>query len=213
MGKRGKRKGQKNYEAAVASQRMASDYSDGFELARGSEHPWERLKGETQKAFAAFVLYRDMGTNRSVTKVSQELSKSISLIKRWSARWEWVRRIDLYHLYLDRQRQSQILEDVREMPSRQATYGRWLQTKAQERIVKLSPDELTPDQARRFMVDGVKIEQQALSLVDAEELARNMAASGDWRKMLPPGVTEEDVLGFMSRSIADLANSPAEEEE
>jgi hypothetical protein len=188
------------------------DYADGFELARGSEYPWERLKGETMKAFEAFAVYRDLGNDRSIPKVAQELSKSIPLLKKWSVRWGWVRRVQLYQLYLDRQRQAEVLEDIREMPSRLANYGRWMQAKAQERIRDIRPEDLTPEQARRYMETGARIEREAMSLVDAEELARKMAASGDWRQMLPAGVSEADArkaIRLMAQSIADAANKRA----
>ena len=41
---------------------------------------WERQKGESAQAYEAFVLYRDLGAERSHVKVAQQLGKSLSLI-------------------------------------------------------------------------------------------------------------------------------------
>ena len=57
---------------------------------------YARRTGESQKAFSAYVEYRDMGTERSIEGVSQKLAKSIPLLKRWSARWDWVARAAAY---------------------------------------------------------------------------------------------------------------------
>jgi hypothetical protein len=47
---------------------------------------------ESSKALAAFGVYRDMGPDRSLVKVSQECTKSVSLVRRWSAAHNWVTR-------------------------------------------------------------------------------------------------------------------------
>lgn len=53
-------------------------------MPKWTDKPWERQKGESAQAYEAFVTYRDMGSERSLQAVSQRLSKSIPLIKRWS---------------------------------------------------------------------------------------------------------------------------------
>jgi len=55
--------------------------------------PYGQRLGESAKAFAAFVVYRDMGEERSLEKVAQELGKSVSLLQRWSSQHEWVTRV------------------------------------------------------------------------------------------------------------------------
>lgn len=54
--------------------------------------PSERQPKETGPAFEAFRCYLEMGPSRSVHKVARQLSKSDTLIKRWSSRWSWVER-------------------------------------------------------------------------------------------------------------------------
>jgi hypothetical protein len=56
-------------------------------------HIWERQPTDTDKSFEAFSIYRDMGANRSLDIVSQKLSKSIPLIKRWSRQHNWQERV------------------------------------------------------------------------------------------------------------------------
>lgn len=59
---------------------------------------WHRLPGESAKAHRAFEQYCDLGPDRSLKAVVQECieSVSISLLRRWSARWGWVNRAAAY---------------------------------------------------------------------------------------------------------------------
>jgi hypothetical protein len=51
------------------------------------------LPGESSKAFAAFVIYRDMGETRSVRAVGRVLDKSRQTVGRWSSEHHWPARI------------------------------------------------------------------------------------------------------------------------
>jgi hypothetical protein len=55
-----------------------------------------RLPNETGKAYAARQAYILMGAGRSLDKVSRECTKSLPLLKRWSARYGWVEHARRY---------------------------------------------------------------------------------------------------------------------
>ena len=42
--------------------------------------PWDRRKGETRKAYEAFLCYRDMGDSRRLVDVGEKLGKSEALM-------------------------------------------------------------------------------------------------------------------------------------
>lgn|SRR5262249_55232137 len=65
---------------------------------------WDKRAEESEQAFAAFVMYRDMGAERSTAKVGQRLGKSRTLMDRWSARHQWVERAHAYDKRQDRVR-------------------------------------------------------------------------------------------------------------
>jgi len=54
--------------------------------------PWERQTGESSKAYEAFKVYLELGSDRSLQRASEVLSKSVPLMKRWGAQWNWVER-------------------------------------------------------------------------------------------------------------------------
>lgn len=66
-----------------------------------AEMPWDRQPKESEPAWAAFQLYRDQRLGRSHQAVARQCSKSISIIRRWSARWSWVERAGRWDSYQD----------------------------------------------------------------------------------------------------------------
>ena len=62
---------------------------------------YDRIDGETPKAYHAFTLYRGMGANRSLDRVAvefytvdlpQKCRRNIRQIETWSSHWGWVDR-------------------------------------------------------------------------------------------------------------------------
>jgi hypothetical protein len=81
--------------------------------------PWERQPEESDPAYEAFSVYRDMpltpyrdggqelpGRPRSNREVARRLHKGRSLIDRWGSRHAWVERCRVYDADLDRERLS-----------------------------------------------------------------------------------------------------------
>lgn len=57
-----------------------------------SEKSWKRQPKESVQAYEALNLYLSMGAERTLHKVATKLSKSDTLIKRWSSSWNWQQR-------------------------------------------------------------------------------------------------------------------------
>ncbi len=82
--------------------------------------PWERQYRESTKAFEAFALYRDMGADRSLSKVEEKLEKSHTLIGRWSSRWKWVDRTLAWDGRIDEEKRNSQMEAIAQMTERHA---------------------------------------------------------------------------------------------
>ena len=54
---------------------------------------FEQLPRESDKAFAAFRCYLELGPQRSIREVGQQLAKSEGLIQRWAAKFDWRGRV------------------------------------------------------------------------------------------------------------------------
>jgi hypothetical protein len=62
--------------------------------------PFEQQPRESDKAFAAFSLYLNLGPQRSTGAVARKLAKSGQLVRRWSARFGWTDRVAAHGAHL-----------------------------------------------------------------------------------------------------------------
>ncbi len=131
---------------------------------------WDRQKGETNRAYHAFLTYRDMGPLRSLRKAAKlfygddwfiKSSAKIRQFSKWSSRWNWVSRCEAWDAEQDRIFQLEQREAIREMNKRQANIGITMQKKGITRLLDMDINELTPDQAARLTKIGVEIERPA----------------------------------------------------
>ena len=129
-------------------------------MARWSkgEKPWERQPGESAQAYEAFDAYPKMGVERSCRKVAQALSKSDTIIRRWSSAWKWQERCRAYDNELKRQELIQAQKAVKQMQERQIQTAMLLQKKAVQALNELDISELTPQEILRFISEGAKLE-------------------------------------------------------
>lgn len=84
---------------------------------------WDKMRGESAKAFQAFVFYRNMGVERSGVKTVEMLGKKPtyrSTVERWSSKHNWVARAGDYDRDLDLQAQRKHRSEVLKMRERQA---------------------------------------------------------------------------------------------
>lgn len=138
---------------------------------------WERQEGESEEAFQAFVLYRDSGADRSIREVAKALSKSATLIARWSTDWNWGDRALGYDNWLDREVQEQNRKDVLAMRKRHAQIAMLMQQKVVDSIRAMSErDTLKPDQAAKWLDIAVKVERLARG--EATENVKEMPGGG-----------------------------------
>ena len=61
---------------------------------------FEKHDRESDKAFAAFSLYLSLGPQRSLAEVAQKLHKSVTMVGRWSAKFDWPARVAAHGAHL-----------------------------------------------------------------------------------------------------------------
>lgn len=123
---------------------------------------WDRIPEESDKSWEAFVVYRDLGPGtRTHEKVAQELGKSRNLIERWSQRWDWPRRAQLWDVEVDQAKQRGVLSGVEEMENRHAQISRLIQQKLVDRLRDLNVEELSPGQLIQWFDVAVKVERMS----------------------------------------------------
>ena len=61
---------------------------------------FEQQHRESNKAFAAFKTYLELGAQRSLATVAEQHGKSKTMIERWSRRFDWPARVQAHAAYL-----------------------------------------------------------------------------------------------------------------
>lgn len=120
---------------------------------------WERQDGESEKAFEAFVIYRDMGLERTVSAVVKRLEKSRNLLDRWKDRWDWETRAAAYDNYLDREAQKAAIREYKKMNQRHIETAKLLQSKALESLKSMEQGSLSPKDILAFLTKAVELER------------------------------------------------------
>ena len=141
--------------------------------------PWERQKGETQKSFAAFTVYRDMGSERSLSKLSQKLVKNKVTLAKWSVQWEWQERVGAWDVELDRQGRLAQIAAVQDMNERHVILARAMLGIVARRLQSVEPGTLSPSDVVKWADVSAKLERlargEATDRVDIMERVRQMA--------------------------------------
>lgn len=92
------------------------------EMSDDEARKWERLDRETDRAFEAFQIYRDMrAVERSLQNVADDLGHNTKRhIERWSSENDWQDRVRAYDQWQDRRRQEQRQQAIDEAYERLA---------------------------------------------------------------------------------------------
>lgn len=152
---------------------------------------WDRVSGETHKAHHAFTIYRDGGAaSRSLLKVSQECSKHITLIKRWSVRWNWVSRATAYDVHLDRQYREHREKQLLEARDRHARLAQHMQVKVLERLLALDSADIPIMTLPQMLRIATDVELRALGDTMAR-VATEISGPGGGAVLFEDGVLRE----------------------
>lgn len=132
----------------------------------GQRQLWDRLDGESAKAYAAFCKYRDLSESRTLAKVAEMSHCSGQNINRWSRRWLWVNRAAAFDLVEEERQREQLCKDRMAMRRRQIQIGMAMQSVAvaglrewQMKIEQGLPLNLRPDEIAQLVRVGSELER------------------------------------------------------
>jgi hypothetical protein len=160
------------------------------------KHEWDRQPGESSKAYAHFCLYRDMGVGRSLRQMEKldDCTSQLRQLMRWSSKWRWVERCQLYDDYNERQLRVQQEKERREMHKRHAriaVLGQNIAVKAMEALlgkVQNGEQAVAPADLTRLVDVSVKVERLARgepTEIQKSEHAGTLAIEARYRAMTP----------------------------
>lgn len=125
---------------------------------------WDKQARESYPAFQAFQVFL---ASRSYPAVAQEVSKSLTLIKRWAKRHQWRERADAWDSEVNRKAMDKAADDFAAMIELQIKVGRMTQVKAANAIQQMDFSSLPPKYLTaltNLLLSGAKLERSARAL-------------------------------------------------
>lgn len=139
--------------------------------------PYEKQPGESERAYALFCVYRNLGARRSLRAACEkhyDADYSVSKLRNaadWSSKYSWVERVRHWDAYLDREARAAQVEAIRAMNKRHVTMARGVQAKAAAALGKLDlvklaeAGKLTITEVGRAIEMACKLERLAMGEV------------------------------------------------
>jgi hypothetical protein len=149
----------------------------------GHLDPWDRQPGESPKAYASFVKYRDLGRGRTVKAAAEAADRAPQYFWKLSHEWGWVERAAAY----DREEDRVFIADTAAarltMARRHARLATALQNKVVAAIQALDPAKLSPSDLIRTLEAATKLERLAWGVPDKLELTGASVSTGAIEEM------------------------------
>jgi hypothetical protein len=167
--------------------------------------PWERQPGESGRAFAAFVAYRDTGDSRSYTSVAQKLHKSRTLVARWGTRWRWQDRLSAWERNLEYERQVAHRNFVIAMNERHVAIAQLSQEKIMGKLRSMGEQEindLSVGDLAKLLAISVAVERSALGLSPSTKLA-----PVEQEGLMPIPRPEGDMISDLIKQLSPIDRS------
>jgi hypothetical protein len=112
---------------------------------------YKRLPDETARAYEAFVIYCELGPQRTTEEVSKRLQKSSPYIRQWSKKYQWVERAPLYDDAMTEAKQRARLKVVEQETARWER--RRLKSRKREYRLALDLESLARNMLKRYTIE------------------------------------------------------------
>lgn len=124
--------------------------------------PWLRKDDESEKAFQAFVIYRDLRENRSYLEVSKLLGKNRKLIERWGKQHDWIERVAAFDRFEDVQQIRHAQKEIQEMYRNHRSVGGAIMGRVAQELKLLPKGSFKPRDIAILAKIGSEIEEKGL---------------------------------------------------
>ena len=168
--------------------------------------PWERQPGETAKAYAAFLLYRDLpAIDRSVAAAREghpnDTKGTLRQWKGWSMRNGWVNRAAEHDSDLASRRRERMAKELERSQDDGLKLVRADLAKVAERIEGMDPEDLAAGQIPAALKTLIELELKLLGHEDRVALKHEGKIEVDWSA--DAAWVEDYVRQLRERSVDD----------
>jgi len=143
---------------------------------------WNRQRGESDKAYKAFLLYRDAGLDRTLKKVAEMLNKSVQNVGRWCVRWNWRHRLEAWDRHVQELEAHETIQLRLEHRRLSLQIAKDLATKAAQgvralELVRVGTDgkehlAVKPADLMRVIESVYKVQNSMLGKSDEDQVAK-----------------------------------------
>jgi len=125
---------------------------------------WELLPKESAEAFAAFVVYRDLGFGRNIKLAIEKVvnnssySQSYASWRKWAADYRWKERAADYDRYDEQMRQNEHRKTIEAQGEKQREVTGLMLDVAKKKLQTMKPDDLSAGGVVEFVQTAVKIQ-------------------------------------------------------
>ena len=134
--------------------------------------PWECQPSESPRAFAAFVVFRDLpSSKRTIAQVLSILrsqgSAAQKTVREYFVKYSWLDRVAAWEAYLDSRRRSASERGVISAARRQTEVGNRMVEVGLQALERIAahPESIGTADARLLIMDGAKLIERAQGLV------------------------------------------------
>lgn len=186
--------------------------------------PFERQPKESEKAFQAFLFYRDLGSERTIEKATELYRKQFDMndveygsrvLQGWSAKFGWQVRVEAWDRQLDNHRRKQQLKAIEKMRRKHIMIAEACQELAVaelEKFIKLAKSAefrtITAAELIKVLESAAKLERQSLGEPDQIVEERAQITIEDRRKEMRTILTNEALLDDLDKLIKKASYGP-----
>lgn len=98
---------------------------------------WDQQLKESSRAFAVFLVYRDLGLRRSCSSTAKQMKMNRSAVIELSKRHNWQKRVRAWDAHVDKITQEDQIEAIKAMKKRQISLALKAQKVAEQGLEKL----------------------------------------------------------------------------
>lgn len=119
--------------------------------------PWDRLADESAKLFELFAAYRDMGSERSITKLAAIRGNNEKYFFNVSTKYRWRERAAAYDDWLDKESQKKNLEKCTQLKEASLTAAMKMMQLAMGAMKDMTPNDLSPKEVKEYVRNALAI--------------------------------------------------------
>lgn len=132
--------------------------------------PWERRADETDRAWEAWLTYRDMGPSRSIAAAAKKLSISQPTIHRWSSAHDWRERVKPYDRHVDKMAVAAYTERATELMDQQLRLSKKLLDQLEGTIDAMQPGQDPTMRWSTAYAAGTRAQREALNEIRPDKV-------------------------------------------